>query len=65
MREYKFPDNLGGCFIVKCENDKDCLFCKNCSDVLFDYTHGPYMTLCRLGKDTHQENCDRFEDIEG
>ena len=29
MREYKFMDNFGGVMIVKCKNDKDCLFCKN------------------------------------
>lgn len=64
MREYKFMDNFGGVMIVKCKNDKDCLFCKNCSDVFYDYTHGPYMVICKLGKDTHSNICNSFEDKE-
>ena len=62
MREYKFTDNFGGVMVVKCKNDKDCLFCKNCSDIFYDYTNGPYMVICRLDKDTHQNNCDSFEE---
>lgn len=27
-----------------------CLICKNCSDVLWDYTHGPYCVICALDK---------------
>lgn len=23
-----------------------CLFCKNCTDVYWDYSHGPYMMIC-------------------
>lgn len=63
MREYKFMDNFGGVMIVKCKNDKDCLFCKNCTDLFYDYTNGPYMVICKLNKNTHQDNCDSF--VEG
>ena len=62
MREYKFMDNFGGVMIVKCKNDKDCLFCKNCTDIFYDYTNGPYMVICKLDKDTHQDNCENFEE---
>lgn len=29
-----------------------CLFCDRCSDVFWDYTHGPYMFFCDAGMDT-------------
>lgn len=35
---------------------RSCLFCKNCSDVWFDYTHGPYMIFC----DEHPEDDPEF-----
>lgn len=50
MRTYIFDD----CFKVRAKNDKDCLFCKHCSDVLWDYTNGPYMFFC----DKDKKECD-------
>lgn len=54
----------------KCENGKiylahpkSCLFCDNCTDMLYDYTHGPYLFHCEHGLDTHegiQGNCTSF-----
>ena len=29
----------------KCPS-KCCLFCKYCTDIFVDYTHGPYMIIC-------------------
>ena len=29
-----------------------CFFCKNCTDIFYDYTHGPYMFLCIEGQET-------------
>lgn len=37
--------------------ERCCLFCKHCSDIMVDYTHGPYMTICELGKDHGEEPC--------
>lgn len=25
-----------------------CLFCKHCTDIFWDYTHGPYTLCCEL-----------------
>lgn len=39
----------------KCANGKvymvpenHCLFCEHCTDILYDYTHGPYACFCEL-----------------
>ena len=34
--------------------DDCCLFCKHCTDIFLDYTHGPYLMLCDKRED--QEN---------
>ena len=51
----------------KCENgkvyllpEKHCAFCEHCTDLLFDYTNGPYLFICNLGKE--YENCDSFKE---
>lgn len=31
-----------------------CLFCSHCSDVFWDFTHGPYMFFCDAGADTEE-----------
>ena len=28
------------------KNKKSCLICKHCTDIFWDYTHGPYMLFC-------------------
>ena len=28
-----------------------CLFCIHCTDVFWDYTHGPYLTICEKDLD--------------
>lgn len=32
--------------------EKSCLFCKNCSDIFYDYSNGPYMFICREDRET-------------
>ena len=51
----------------KCENGKTylfssnhCVFCEHCTDIFYDYTHGPYMYICELQK-KYVNNCDKFE----
>lgn len=45
-----------------------CVFCKNCTDIFYDYTNGPYMFLCELNKQEELEitetecRCEYFED---
>lgn len=53
------PDIIHGCpegyKQFDCENGKSyyapetcCLFCKHCTDIIYDYTNGPYMVCCDL-----------------
>lgn len=62
--------------LFKCENghlyrfpEKSCVFCEHCSDIFYDYSHGPYMLICDLGINTDNGNlsakCMKFrEDFE-
>ncbi len=34
-----------------------CLFCRNCSDVWWDYTNGPYMFNCIIDNDLTEKGC--------
>lgn len=56
--------------------DKSCVFCNNCTNVLFDYTNGPYMFFCEkaIDKDGVMDvekmggiygKCESFEPKEG
>jgi len=45
--------------LFRCENGSDylayensCLFCNNCTDIFYDYTHGPYLMICDLDCNT-------------
>lgn len=41
--------------------DNHCLFCKKCTDVFWDFTHGPYMFLCTEGHG-NWKTCNSFEE---
>ena len=44
--------------------ETSCLFCDHCTDVFWDFTHGPYMFVCELDRDTIrgiEGSCDAFE----
>jgi len=32
--------------------ERSCFFCRHCTDIFFDYTHGPYLFICREGVNT-------------
>lgn len=34
--------------------DTCCLFCSHCTDVFWDFTHGPYMFFCDVDADTEE-----------
>ena len=34
------------------KNKKNCLICKHCTDIFWDYTHGPYMVICEESEKT-------------
>lgn len=44
-----------------------CLFCNHCSDIIFDFTNGPYMFMCDLYLDetnvdkSFEGKCDKWE----
>lgn len=47
----------------ECENgfiyqvpDDSCYICDHCTDIWYDYTHGPYMSLCDLGIKRYSQN---------
>lgn len=41
--------------------DNHCLFCEHCTDILYDYTHGPYMCMCELNYETAGDgSCKHF-----
>lgn len=50
--------------------DKCCLFCKHCTDIFVDYTHGPYMIICENHHNSKQIDlglhgkCKHFEERE-
>ena len=48
--------------------DASCLFCDHCTDVFWDFTHGPYMFFCEADRDTERGatgSCDGFEEPRG
>lgn len=50
QREYYFDD---GCSVWAPE--KSCCFCKNCTDIWYDYTNGPYMFHCVKAEESEDE----------
>ena len=68
MRTYHLDDNIGPGLTLNVHNDKDCLFCSNCI-VFWDYTNGPYMLFCDLGRNecseattSEEHTCKLFEE---
>ena len=41
--------------------DNHCAFCVNCTDIFWDYTHGPYMFSCSIGMTAFNDTCSCFE----
>lgn len=50
----------GGVYVIP---EPSCLICKRCSDVLWDYTNGPYAAICGDGHvpELPRACCDHFE----
>ena len=58
--------------IFKCDNgfdykcsDHACVFCDHCSEIFYDYTHGPYLILCDIPEhDCHDgAGCELFTEV--
>lgn len=54
--------------LYKCDNgyyykgpEKSCLFCIHCTDIFYDYSHGPYMFICDKNLE-YTTNCEGFEE---
>lgn len=67
---------LDGLIPLRVKNDKDCIFCKHCTDIIYDF-HGPYMWFCELNRSEcdaykadgtrrlpEEHTCENFEDSE-
>lgn len=61
------PYEYGNGHMVGCKPDS-CLFCKHCTDVFWDYTHGPYAIICDLQlfeeRIDNNNKCSKFEEEE-
>lgn len=45
--------------------EKSCCFCKHCTDIFYDFTHGPYLFICDLNCNTEtafKDECSYFEE---
>ena len=63
MRDYTINEGLGK--VTFTLPDKCCAFCSHCTDLLYDYTNGPYLFLCDIDrKPSEWQTCNEFEDIE-
>ena len=49
-KDHKWYELSDGIFKMRVgAHKKSCLFCSHCSDVVWDFTNGPYMITCDLG----------------
>lgn len=64
MRELKLNDPLhpAGGPTIRVKNDDNCVFCKHCTDIFWDYTHGPYMIFCEKNFLPEKMTCKYFEE---
>ena len=63
-RKYFLNDPLHpkGYITVTCKDDHDCVFCKHCTDIFWDYTNLIYMLVCELGRDPFDRPCECFKE---
>lgn len=68
-REYFLEDALhpNGGFTIRVKYDHDCVFCKHCTDIWWDYSNLIYMLRCELDKDgeaweNEEHTCEKFEE---
>ena len=63
-RTYFLNDPLHpkGGITIKCKDDHDCVFCKHCTEIYWDYTHLIYMIFCDNDHDPWKRPCEFFEE---
>ena len=54
MKEFKCRDGLLPGPTVRAP-EKCCLFCEHCTDIFWDYTHGPYLMMCKIRESCYPE----------
>ena len=65
-REYKINDEITDITVVA--HKKSCFFCKHLSDIIYDYTNGPYGFCCEKKcycKKAIYGKCKNFEEEKG
>jgi len=63
MRDYVLLDPLhpnGGVTILA--DERDCVFCKYCTDIWWDYTNLIYMIACERGHEPWNRPCKYFKE---
>lgn len=65
MRKYILHDPLlpDGKFTIKCNDDHDCVFCKFCTDIYWDYSNLIYGIVCEADHNPWKRPCKYF--VEG
>lgn len=66
MKDFFLEDTLNpkGGVTIKVKSDKDCVFCKHCTDIFWDYTNLIYMIICDEEHDPWDRPCAYFEEEE-
>lgn len=65
-REYFLNDPIHpkGGIRIKCHDDHDCVFCKHCFNILWDYTNLIYSIGCEKEHDPWDRPCKDFKEDE-
>lgn len=58
------PANPNGGIEINVKNDDNCVFCKYCTGVFWDYTNLVYMIFCELEEEHLEMTCSKFEEEE-
>lgn len=63
-RIYRLNDSLSitGYKEIICKDDHDCVFCKHCEDIFWDYSNLIYLIICGKGHDWLKRPCNDFEE---
>lgn len=64
MRKYFLEDSMHpkGGISIEVKLDNDCVFCKHCGSIWWDYTNLIYMIHCDKNRETCKHTCELFED---
>lgn len=66
-RVYSFEDEPFGMTISVTAHKRSCFFCEYCTEIIWDYTNGPYVFFCGKEADTDDGvfgRCPEFKEKE-